>query len=377
MRPTLHLVALPHTQTVHEVTVCAFTSKTVKFCRMMTQLGWRVVLYSGDRNDAICTEHVPLFTSEEQAGWYGEFDPNLLPTIATWNNADVWWRTMNERAVYEIRKRAEPRDLLLLTAGLAQKPIADAIPYLTCCEWAAGYHGIFSKFVCFESYAWRHYLYGVYGHQDGRYYDTVIPNFFDADEWPIPSVTPGEYLLFLGRMTARKGPHVAAQVAAAAGMPIVFAGSGVLDVRPGKITCESIVLEGPDMTYAGTVGIEERNALLAGAYALLCPTQYIEPFGAVCVEAQICGVPALTTDWGAFPELVEEGVTGFRFRTLAEGVEAVRRARSLDRAFIRERALARYSLDAVGPMYERWFYQLDGLWEGGWYGLPAVAEVAA
>jgi glycosyltransferase involved in cell wall biosynthesis len=106
---------------------------------------------------------------------------------------------------------------------------------------------------------------------------------------------------------------------------------------------------------------------MAGARALLCPTTYIEPFGAVAVEAQICGTPAIATDWGAFPETVEQGVGGYRFRTLAEGVKAVELAGKLKSKEIRQAALATYSLDAVGPRYDRWFKQLLTIWDRGWY----------
>jgi hypothetical protein len=38
---------------------------------------------------------------------------------------------------------------------------------------------------------------------------------------------------------------------------------------------------------------------------------------------------------------------------------------TLDRELVRDYALRRYSLDAVAPMYERWFGNLDLLWGEG------------
>ena len=45
---------------------------------------------------------------------------------------------------------------------------------------------------------------------------------------------------------------------------------------------------------------------------MLFPIRWPEPFGLVMVEAMACGTPVVTTNWGAAPELVADGVTGFR-----------------------------------------------------------------
>lgn len=365
---TLHLVGLPHTQLTRDASVCAFTQKAVKFVPMMQALGWRVVSYWGDQNEAGADEHVAVFTKREQEKWYGTWDANRLPGIATFDSRENDWQLLNGRTLVELQKRVEPRDIILSLAGVAHQPLTNQFPGVIVAEWAAGYQGWCEKYVCFESHAWRHHQYGTRGIHDGRWYDVVIPNFFDPDEWTLPVRQGGDHVAFVGRMTSRKGPHLAAACAREAGVPIVFAGSGVLAWEPNRIFCENdYVIEGENMTYLGTVGGLERNRVMRDARAVFAPTTYIEPFGAVAVEAQLCGTPCVTTDWGAFPETVIEGVTGYRMKTLLDGVNAIEKAGSLDAEAIRRSALDRYSLAAVGPMYDGWFRRLLDLWEDGWY----------
>jgi len=379
----LHLVHLPHAHVSREVTVCAFTTKTAKFLKMMGERGWQIVLYAGELSETEGqAELVPIYSDAEQKEWYGgELEPNMLPLIAgSWSSEQLQYRVTNARAQQEIALRYEAGDLILLTGGYAQKPIIDALPmpqYLAC-EWAAGYSGVIfsdrslsmTPWVCFESNAWRHYLYGKYGVEDGRWFDAVIPNFFDPKEWTLHSKE--DYLVFVGRLIARKGPQIAAEIARELGMPLHVAGSGALEVSEGLILChDGTRIEG-DVHYVGTVGWEERNRLMGHARVLLAPTTYIEPFGAVVVEAMLCGTPSVASDWGAFSELLPPER---RFRTLAEGCEAVEQAMELAPAVLQAEALERWSLEAVAPLYERWFEELGSLWQGGWYEMSSRSKV--
>jgi hypothetical protein len=142
---------------------------------MMKPLGYQIVLYAGENNDADCTEHVTVVTPAEQQEWYGDLQPNLLPFKVTWDAKDTPWVTLNRCAEREIERRLDPEDLILVTGGRANLPLAEAFPEHAVVEWAAGYESVFAKFICFESYAWMHHIYGKHlRHSHGRWYDCVI-----------------------------------------------------------------------------------------------------------------------------------------------------------------------------------------------------------
>jgi glycosyltransferase involved in cell wall biosynthesis len=321
-----HVVGLPFESSP----ACAYEGKVVRFVRMMRARGHTVIHY----------EVLP-----------DEIDParSFVPGSSS-------WRAMNDRVIGQIRENAEPTDFICLIAGLCQKPIADAFPTMQAIEFGVGYGGTFADFRVFESHAWMHTVYGAQSGGDahgidGRFYDAVIPNYFDVEDFPAGD-GDGGYFLFIGRLIERKGAHIAAEVCRRLGVPLIVAGEG----------------DPPDYgTYIGLVGPAERARLMGGARALFVPTLYVEPFGGVAVEAMLCGTPVITTDWGAFTETVVDGVTGFRCRTFAEFLEAAGCADELDRDAIRQRAVERYSLEAVAPMYERYFTRLSALWGAGWY----------
>lgn len=331
---TLHLVAFPHTRLDGGYDTCAYTQKVSKLRRM--DLGHTLSTYGCQGADVEIAEATRP-------------DSQALPS---WPD-DHEWEPFNNAAARAVKERAEPGDLLLLAGGYSQREIAAALPALTACEPGVGYEGITTNFCAFESHAWRHHVYGLKGIRDGRWFDTVIPNYFDPDDFP-QGPGDGGYLLFVGRLIERKGIRAAVEIAQAAGVPLVVAGPGELaEFDPGGYA-----------THVGVIGPRERAELMGDAVALIAPTLYVEPFGGVAVEAQLCGTPAITSDWGAFTETVDDR---WRFTTLGEAVAAIGRAADADRDAIRAHATSQYSLDEVAPRYAKWFDRLLSLRGDGWY----------
>lgn len=318
---------------------CAFTEKVRKFPKMMR--GHEVIVYGDPRHDH-AGKHV--------AAYFKTDPPEFTPEA---------WEPFNRSVVRAIRHRMEPGDVLGLMGGLAQGELVGALPELIPVEYGIGYGGVCgSTHKVFESRAWMHTVYGATrgsNTADGSFYDAVINAYFDLDEYEVEP-SPGDYLLYVGRLTERKGVEIACETARRLNLPLKLAGEG--DLTPSYGEC------------LGVVGPRERAELMAGAVALMCPTIYVEPFGCVAVEAQLCGTPVISTDWGAFTETVEQGVSGYRCRTLGEFMWAAEELAGWDvirRLEIQDRARERWSLETIGREYETYFRRLETLKGRGWY----------
>lgn len=341
----LHVIGLPHVDTTVSNSYCAYTGKVRRFCDMMSGLGHTVYLYAGEDNDAQVKEHIVCGTAANEPANVPEFDADS-PLFADFA----------ERAIAAIAERREDRDFLCLIGGRAQKPIADAFPDMMAVEYGVGYAGVFTDYRVFESYAWMHMVYGSQGDPhacDGRFYDEVIPNYFDVSEFPFRAKTADHYL-YVGRLIDRKGWRLAVEVCERLGKKLVLAGAGDPGPLPGNVE------------HVGVVDPVGRAALMGSAIATFVPTLYVEPFGGVHVESMLCGTPVITTDWGAFTETVTEGV-GFRCRTFQEFCDAALAAPDLSRQAIRRYALANWSMEAIAPRYDAYFRRLLDLHGEGFY----------
>jgi glycosyltransferase involved in cell wall biosynthesis len=141
---------------------------------------------------------------------------------------------------------------------------------------------------------------------------------------------PGDYLVFVGRMSAAKGVHLAIAIARRAGVPLKIAAYIPPDERAYFDRLVRPHLD-HDVEFVGEVGPPERDALLGGALALLHPTTVPEPFGLTLVEAQATGTPVIGFNRGAVPELVRDGETGFVVEDVEQAVRAVGQVGALDR----------------------------------------------
>jgi hypothetical protein len=344
----VHIPGLVHRDANSQWEPDAYVGKIWRLCRMLTEQGHEVFHYAGQAADTAVTD-VEVINNDDRRSWFGgetwastvfnEFDP-----------AHPSWTTMNTRAVEAIGERLEPGDIIGLTMGSAQHTIAEAFPGHVVAEMGVGYEGVLPRtHRCYESEAWRHWLWGKHGVTDGRWFDTVIPNAFDPADYTV-NADKDDYLLFMGRLTARKGLEVVAELAKH--HRVLTAGQG-----------EPVA----GAEHLGVVRGAAKADLLAGARAVLVPTFYIEPFGGVAVEAMLSGTPVLTSPFGAFSETVADGISGFRCSTLGEFLEAAERVDELDPKSIRRWAEDRYTLAVAGPQYGRWLERLSSLYARGWY----------
>lgn len=346
----LHAVSLPHTQTTRAFSWCAYTTKVRNLGALLHAHGHELVLYAGTENEAECDEHVTIVEPSDLNRWFdGPWDTSRV--FDQWNPQAPCWTEMAAHAVNAIRARIAPGNAVGVIAGRCQQPIADAFPDHPTLEWGIGYVGVLANsFRCFESRAHQNYVAGYHHDDNGHFFDTVIPNSFDPADFTY-STAKDDYLLFLGRMTERKGLAIVEELAK--DHRVITAGQGDLRV--------------PGAEHRGLVRGAERAELLARARGLLCPTTYLEPFGGVAVEAMLSGTPVISTDFGAFPETIREGVTGFRCTMLRDFQDAAKRVADLDPADCRAHAMNNYSLDSVAPMYDRWLQQIATLQRDGWY----------
>jgi glycosyltransferase involved in cell wall biosynthesis len=345
-----HVVGLPHTQTTKQYSSCAFTEKVRRFCIMMKSLGHTVYLYAGEQNEAPCDELITCITEEQRKEAVG----NNHYTSASFDTRLPHWQIFNSNVIQEIKKRAGKKDFLCFIGGTSHKPIADALPEFMSVEFGIGYGATFAKYRVWESYAWMHSNYAGYKDPtsvDGLFYDEVIPGYIDAADFQLQE-NKKDYYLFIGRLIDRKGYNIAVEACRLKNKRLIIAGPG----NPPEYG-----------EYVGVVGPEERSKLMGGAIATFVPTIYLEPFGNVVVESQMCGTPTITTDWGAFTETNINGLTGYRCRTLKDFCEAMENVKNLDSKLIRQRAIDNYSLESIAPKYDKYFNNLLTLWDGGWY----------
>lgn len=142
-------------------------------------------------------------------------------------------------------------------------------------------------------------------HQWGiaRDHVALVHNF--VPQVPAPSVAPGKFGIYVGRLSAEKGIDVLLRALSTAGdPPFLIVGDGPLG-RDSMAMARALRLQRTE--FAGRLSAQEVSAKLSDARFLVMPSLCDENAPLAVLEAMAHGCPVLVTRRGGLPELAAGG----------------------------------------------------------------------
>lgn len=137
----------------------------------------------------------------------------------------------------------------------------------------------------------------------------VKPNFVVSDTWEAERKTE-DFALFVGRLSPEKGigTLLAAWDTGKIPLRLKIVGQGPMADQVRACAAGNAKVEYLGLQPSGRVYSE-----MAKARFLVFPSEWFEGLSRTVIEAFSQGTPVLAADLGAVSELVEEGITGYRF----------------------------------------------------------------
>jgi len=329
---------------------------------MMQPRGHTIIHYGHSDSSVLCDENVAVTNNQVLSAAYGDY--NWRKENFKYDLKDIAYQTFYSNAIREIARRKKPLDFLLCFWGWGHKTIADAHQDMLIVEPGIGYPGgVFAPYRVFESQsimaAWNG-MNAVNTPGSISWYDAVIPNYFDLNDFEYNDQKE-DYFLCLGRVGEHKGVHIAIQATQEIGSQLIIAGQGSLrdmgyDKTPAHVE---------EVGYADAA---TRRSLMSGARGQFVATTYAEPFGGVQIEAMLSGTPVISTDWGCFGELNLHGITGYRCRTFDHFAWAADNIDTINPLNCREWG-ENFSFKRIAPMFEEYCSNITQLYDKskGWY----------
>jgi glycosyltransferase involved in cell wall biosynthesis len=343
MKPRLHILANPHGITDPVYRMEPFNIAAHKMIYNMAPKGYEILHYGHEASRVDCENVVVVQNNEVFPR--GEDDLfNHNPAIAK-----IFCRRVHD----ELSRRYRADDIILCFYGTDQQEAVAGIDDAFVVEPSIGYRPecVFAPYRVFTSYSQMHYYYGQQRMLlNPSWNDAVIPNAFTPEEFEFQD-NKGDYCLYLGRISADKGIHLAIQMTEHTGQRLIIAG-------PGDLSALDYQSVPKHVTMFGYANVEQRRQLLRDARVLIAPTYYLEPFGNIVVEALMSGTPVITTDWGGFVDTNVDGVTGFRCRNFQEFVSAMERISEISSQDCRNWAVKNFSETVVHDKFDQYFQRI-------------------
>ncbi|MER8569636.1 glycosyltransferase family 4 protein [Mesorhizobium sp. M0924] len=197
----------------------------------------------------------------------------------------------------------------------------------------------------------------------------TVPNGMPANLLTPRPVKP-DYAAFLGRMAPEKGVERAIRIACKAGLKLKIAAKvDNKDKDYYDTVIKPLVRDNRNVEVIGEIDDLQKPDYLSGAHAVLFPIEWNEPFGLVMIESMACGTPVIAFDYGAVPEVIDNGITGFIVSDVDSAAAAVDRLQTLDRAAIRatfeQRFTSRRMAEDYLKVYEALIQPMASLGEYG------------
>ena len=183
---------------------------------------------------------------------------------------------------------------------------------------------------------------------------------------------PGDYLLFVGRISPEKRLDRAIEIARRTGRQLKVAAKIYDEDRSYyQSSIEPLLRESRSFVkFVGEVGGRDKDELMGNAYAFLFPIDWPEPFGLVMIESLACGTPVIAWNNGSVPEVLSDGTTGFVVGSVDEAVKAVSEVVNLSRAACRRAFEQRFDAARMARSYVEVYSRLVQK-----AALPALASV--
>jgi glycosyltransferase involved in cell wall biosynthesis len=176
---------------------------------------------------------------------------------------------------------------------------------ITTHELVGTWRGVVDRYIALTEFSRRKLAEnGIPGHKI-----VVKPNFLDPD--PGAKQGPGEYALFVGRLSPEKGVRTLLDGwrRLKTPVPLVILGEGPCE--PDVIAaCKEV----PSIQWSGQMAKDKVIETMKRARFLVLPSECYESFPLALVEAFGCALPLVASDLGAMGELVDDGRTGLTFR---------------------------------------------------------------
>jgi len=195
----------------------------------------------------------------------------------------------------------------------------------------------------------------------------VVRNGVDTSIWRLGPGGAGA--VWSGRIAPEKAPHLAIDLAIAAGLALTIAGPVIDETYFAEQVAPRL---SDSVRYAGHLDRRELADLVGHSGVAFVTPVWNEPFGMVAAEAMACGTPVVALARGGLPEIIGTASgrllrpaqsTGFTPADLTDAVRAIAEAAALDRAGVRRHANARCGSSAMIRGYERVYQDAVRRWD--------------